>query len=307
MIIVRIMEGLGNQLFQYAMGRALALRHQTRLKLDTAWYSGKRWPPSLNQFPRRFLLDAFCADCTSATPSEVNARCGFPHGNGLLSRKLRDLRYCAGLNPKSYVCEHRHIANGDSLSVPSEAYLNGFWQNPALFSDASDAIRADFRFRSPELIERGRAAVESHRGAAGTVIGVHVRRGDLAHMHARRSCRPFAYGPLQPAAYFAEAARLFPDTASFIVVSDSNTPTEWCREALPGRRVAACTLGDELGDFALLRSCDHLIISNSTFGWWAAWLNDRPGRSVVAPRAWFYGATNDRRRDALVPADWHVR
>ena len=131
-------------------------------------------------------------------------------------------------------------------------------------------------------------------------MSMHVRRGDLAYANEVLRRPRLVYGPVVSASYLHAAMRCFPDDATFVVLSDD---AAWCRERLRGPRVHVFEGGDELDDLMTMKACDHHVVSNSSFSWWGAWLNARPGRRVVAPDPWFW---RDRRAFAeqLVPSDW---
>lgn len=102
--------------------------------------------------------------------------------------------------------------------------------------------------------------------------------------------------------YFANAMALFPDKDTlFVVCSDQMW---WCKFIFKKftRNIIFIENNDYLIDFYLMSLCKHNIISNSTFSWWAAYLNRNPDKIVVAPEKWM---TNRNLEDYdIVPEDW---
>lgn len=106
-------------------------------------------------------------------------------------------------------------------------------------------------------------------------VGIHVRRGDylkLPHRH-----------PFCGKKYYMEAVAKFPNDAQFIVCSDD---IEWCKKNFKGEKFHFIESGSALIDFFMLSACKANIISNSTFSWWASFINHERKR-IIAPSRWF--------------------
>lgn len=126
-------------------------------------------------------------------------------------------------------------------------------------------------------------------------VGVHVRRGDYAW-------QPM-FVRLWETDYYEKAMARFPDHR-FVVVSDD---AAWCRKhmLLPAElegRVTVVGGKDEVEDMNTLAGCAHNVIANSSFSWWAAYLNPNPGRRVLYPKAWH----TDGVERIQFPADWEA-
>jgi hypothetical protein len=128
-------------------------------------------------------------------------------------------------------------------------------------------------------------------------VSIHVRRGDYLSF-------PEHHPPLTMD-YYREAMSRFPG-ARFLVFSDD---PGWCllnfRDA--GYQVEISTGRTAAEDMALMASCDHHIIANSSFSWWSAWLNRNPSKRVIAPdpkTRWFGPAKKGWNTADLLPAAW---
>jgi hypothetical protein len=122
-------------------------------------------------------------------------------------------------------------------------------------------------------------------------VAVHVRRTDFL--------RPGCGFEALPLSYYERAARLFPG-ARFAVFSDD---LPWCRSWISPPGVDFVDLADPAEALRAMAACEHHIIANSSFSWWAAWLADtRPDHVTVAPSVWFKGASSARH----IPEHWRV-
>ena len=208
--------------------------------------------------------------------------------------------------PRPYV-ERAFSFDPAVLGLPDGSHLVGFWQSERYFADRADVIRQDFEMRdAPSGRNRSWLGVI---GAARPAVSIHVRRGDYVTSPAHAPCSPD---------YYREAVRVMeerlraPDgpratASSYFVFSDE---PEWARAHLTlegkDREVHFVQHNDTTSqsheDLRLMRACDHHIIGNSTFSWWAAWLNPSPDKIVVAPQPWFPGRRLDTRD--LLPEGW---
>jgi len=283
MIIVRLTGGLGNQIFQYAVGRALALRRGTEIALDArAFQSDKQ---------RRFALGPFCLP----TVSSENVRLPPSRRNPLafvLWRITKGRRF-------TYYREKNSAFDPRVLSLGPEAYLHGYWQSENYFRYVTDVIRADL---SVSAAPSEANATRLRAMASSFSVSVHVRRGDYAAVPKTNNI----YGTC-PIEYYQAAARWLAEKVggrpSFWIFSDDPVWTA-ANIKLPFDSHYITNPAEEhpAEDMRLMSACRHHIIANSSFSWWGAWLNPSPEKIIVAPRRWF----NDPNRSDhdLVPGNW---
>lgn len=277
MIIARLSGGLGNQMFQYAAARRLAMRHGTSLTLDLAHLRGKA-----AGVPRSFMLGNFRIRAEVASSWQVALRYG--HGRTIFGTAVvRSLAALGIVGPFHPIEERPGGMDVQLVDAPSDAYLIGCWQSEKHFADIAGTIREEFRLRSEPI---GRNAEILGIVSATESVAVHVRRGDYASNPVTRA----THGLCSPE-YFASAGAFIAGkipASSFFVFSDD---PEWAEAniVLPGETVFVThnSPGEAHEDLRLISACRHKILSNSTLGWWAAWLGDGPERMTVAPRDWY--------------------
>ena len=288
LITVYLRGRLGNILFQYAAGRALAIRNRTRLRLDLSNYDlTKRgaYRDAIATLERNFSLEAEIVQ--RSVPVTFVLKVARRLGVGPLSNRAmtfrEDVEQC-GFEPRV-------------LSLHEGARLVGYFQSERYFADVAPAIRKELAFRGTLPAPAARVAEEI--GACESV-GVHVRRGD--YIHSKRLA-------FVGSGYYIEAFRRMGENLGnprFFVFSDD---MPWCRENLRRDEIvhveAASPDGDPLVDMRLMSLCRHNVIANSSFSWWAAWLNANPGKTVVAPENWFKEpGKNTRSVEAVIPERW---
>jgi hypothetical protein len=251
-IVTRISGGLGNQMFQYAAGLAAAKRTGARLKLDMTWYGEEL------REDRRFSLRHFNIDAPFAEQDDLQRVS------------------CNRLEQDMTVFDKR------IFDCSGDCHLLGYWVGASYFAGAENEVRRHLAFANPLVADYATKYVERARklGEGGPVVGMHVRRGDNTR------AANFNRFQVHPNAFYEQASAGFPPGSVFVVFSDSSLDLEWCEANLPRRKDCAYIFSDGhswLFDFAIMIACDHLIKSMSTFSWWAAWLNQAPGRQVICP------------------------
>lgn len=278
MVTVRLLGGLGNQMFQYAAGRAIAHRRRTSLALDL-----RGFPDHDN---RVFCLGAF----------KITAR--LTSGGLMRFGRLRGLCSRVRIPGFPYVwLERQYTFDASVLQAPGNLYLSGYWASEKYFRDAEDVIRREFEFKD-EMDDRNAevaAAIQSVNS-----VSVHVRRGDYvanpAYTKTHGTCS---------LEYYRKAAGMLasqiPDPHFFVFSDDP----DWTRANLTfdGPTTFITHNPPERGheDMRLMSLCRNHIIANSTFSWWGAWLS-KAGGIVVAPRTWFDSGPWDPRD--VVPERW---
>jgi hypothetical protein len=294
MIITNLIGGLGNQLFQFAAGFALAQRHGTELRVSVDQFDGYALHQGY-EFER-----VFAASVQPASSKELASALGVMRS----ASSRRVMSYLARkqwLKPDFLGGRALFEASPNYWSGWEQAgagvYLHGYWQSERYFSGVTPQLRAALRFRAPPS---GENAHWIDRIQACPAVAVHVRRGDYATAKNRglyAHCTPDYYR-----AAISQVLATEPD-AEFFVFSDEPT---WAKQMLsrPGvtMHVVEHNRGPEsYNDMRLMSCCRHFIIANSTFSWWGAWLGEKLGSMVIGPPSWFNAP--GRSVDVL-PARW---
>lgn len=287
MIIVALKGGLGNQMFQYALGRRLSIDRGSPLLLDLRAFT--RDPL------RSFSLSCFCIAARVATDADL---ANWPPQVGL-TRHVRRLADTLTGRSTRVIVERKVSFDATVLNADSSAYFDGYWQSDRYFSAIADILRNEFKPRS--VLSARFAQLSNELGQVKT-ISVHVRRGDyVTSPHTK-----VYHGTCEPG-WYRRALRFLCERADVQRVFVFTDDPVWARENLR-LEVEATVIdpappGSEYEDMLLMALCEHHIIANSSFSWWGAWLNSRPGKIVVAPARWFAGGPKDTQD--IVPNDWY--
>lgn len=278
MIIVELRGGLGNQLFQYAFAKTLALRHNTELKIDTRFMFQDK--PA--DFTRRALqLDIFQDKLVQAEVKDCQRLT-----KGLGAAMARRLPY----RWRTYLVETKAQYFPGIEQLPATVYLDGYWQSPRYFEKYAQVIRQALQFRKPPAGKNEELLAQLK---ACNSVAVHFRRTDY-----------LAEGSSISASNYYERARKLilakVKDPVFYVFSDD---PQWVKQnvAWPNLQIVEENTGENSWeDLRLMSNCRHNIIANSTFSWWGAWLNAHPNKVVIAPLAIL-----KNNRDIL-PTEWLV-
>lgn len=290
MVIVRLIGGLGNQLFQYAAGRRLAHVLNTTLKLDITGFETYRL--------RTYSLSHFNIAAEIANQADISrfrpmARTRFGAIlNGLKGRITPCFRFP--------IIREQEVGavRQDVLKARGDVYLDGYWQSEKYFIDIQEIIRLELTIRNqPDPVNRKLA----DHILSCNAVSIHIRRGDYVNdplvSKLHNTCGLDYYQKC-----ISEIAESI-ERPQFFVFSDDPL---WVRDNLhlsyQTTWVDHNDSSKALEDLRLMSLCRHHIISNSSFSWWGAWLNKKPGKSICAPMRWF----NDSRLDArdIIPEGW---
>jgi len=304
MIVARIRGRLGNQLFQYAMARSLAVQKGTELRLDLTHFRFENYQCRLGAF-RTTWKEATLADI-GAVVLESHAFRAAARGVGVdpCPIEQRAARSIPRLSGRPYIREEPKLIGFDEKAaervsaVGKEAYIDGFWQSERWFVPHKNQILEEIALREeppPEFREW------EDRLSGNDVVSVHVRRGDYQAHEATKS----VYGVCGEGYYRQaadEVARRI-GAPRFFVFSDDPAWAE--RELDLGRPFEVVrTKGlAEYHELHLMAKCAHNVISNSTFGWWGAYLNRNPSKVVVSPSRWTKPEAG-LRESGLIPSSW---
>jgi hypothetical protein len=291
MIIAQLFGGLGNQMFQYAAGRALACRHDTEYKLDISPFRNKRWTT-----PREYSLSPFTVEDNFALETDLSR---IRHPERKLQKYLVDLTCTFRRTiPIQLIREQGLAYNPGFLIWPDNVCLQGYWQSEKYFKDIADIIRSDFKL-SAKPDSRNEKTAGHIRSCES--VSLHIRRGDYVLDPATNAfhgtCSPDYY---QHAISFIETKVSNPH---FFIFSDDPA---WVRKnmdtAHPTSYIDFNGPDNACLDMHLMSLCHHHIIANSSFSWWGAWLADYCDKIIIAPKKWFNKP--DLNTDDLIPDSW---
>ena len=276
MIIVNLTGGNGNQMFQYAVARALAERNNTNVLLDLSWFNQKF---DATTTPRHYELACFSLDAKVLKYSGTTRE--------KLQRRLA----------KQYMEPHFHY-DKNFVKLSKNTILNGYFQSEKYFNDIREILLQDFSWiKKPEGKNK---ALQEQIQKDSSSVSLHVRRGDyVSNENAAK------FHGLTGAEYYKAAVKEMTKHVkkhNLYVFSDD---PEWCKKNLkftqPTTYISHNTDGSE--DMRLMKMCKHNIIANSSFSWWGAWLNKNPNKIVIAPKQWFSHSESNTKD--VIPNSWH--
>lgn len=287
MIIVKLTGGLGNQLFQYAAGRSLSLRHNTELLIENSFYLA----PSKKVTPRNYELDKF----------NINARlCTDVERKKLLSYTNKYIKRLRAFLPNmgNYYFASETNTNINFESLPFDTFLDGYWQSEKYFLTNKELIINEFSIKPP-LSDFSKIHLDNIKKSNS--VSLHIRRGDYVSLPTANS----THG-LCELDYYTRSIEKIIETVEnpiFFIFSDD---MKWTSENLqiqhPHFFITQNNEENAFQDLHLMSQCKHNIIANSSFSWWGAWLNTNKYKIVIAPKKWF--ADPARSSSEIIPASW---
>jgi Glycosyl transferase family 11 len=293
LIVVKLMGGLGNQMFQYAAARRLAHAHNASLGLDVSFLGG-----NVTDTPRNLELKHLSITAEIASPGEI-ASIRFKETKGVASLFSWSLRMLGKDRPAPRDFRERHFHFDPTLLNASDGvYLDGYWQSEKYFADIADIIRTEFTVRYP-LDSRNKELAELI--ARTDSVSLHVRRGDYV-----ANPQTAQYHNVCGLDYYARCLAIIGGQVKtphlFVFSDDPRWVMENLKFSFPVEFVTHN--GPEKGyeDMRLMSLCRHNIIANSSFSWWGAWLNGYPDKRVLAPVRWFNRQGIDTKD--LLPDSW---
>ena len=295
MIVAKIMMGLGNQMFQYAAARSLSLTLNEPFKLDISSYEGYKL--------RKYELEDFFELSPSIANKDEMSEFVFSHpvrrawnkifpGNRLrslpyeekkIARRVYGIFYIFSPPHKRGVYEERgfHFDNRFFKSNRT-VYLKGYWMSYKYFEDHEVVIKKDFTIRKEKIVHL-KELVEEINGCNS--VAVHIRctdRKDAGNLEL--------YGEI-PASYFKEGIEHIRQKKGnvhlYIFSDDIELAKGYIPSNLPHTFVSTNITKSAIEDLYLMTECKNVVMTNSTFSWWAAYLNRHNDKIIIVPERWY--------------------
>ena len=267
MIISKIYGGLGNQLFQYSLGRACAKKYSTELFLDLSFYElGKNSHP--------FVLDKFNVEYKLVTEREYQFL--YTKNNYLRWKINNQYQKLLKYYNRKYILERKMGFDKNILKIKNNSILDGYWHSPVYFDKIVDVLKEELTLK--EESPNPDFKLLKSKISAGNTISIHVRRGDYLKYNVELCSLDYYKTAIDMAANHI-------GNSVFFIFSDD---IEWCKQNFQfGHEFIFIEKKIGLMDyeeFLLMSYCKHNIIANSTFSWWAAWLNSNKTKQVFYPK-----------------------
>ncbi len=292
MTIIRLSSGLGNQLFQYALGRNLAIKNNTNLKL---YFSSRE------DTARHYALDVFNIagqnivkkDWRDIGLPDMEKRNFFSKLSRLIIRWREQKKT---INDRKIILEPSFNFCPNILKAKDNCYLSGNWQSEKYFIESEDIIRKDLTLKN-ELSNLSKQWIGKIESCAS--VSLHIRRGDYVSNPKTNQFHGTCDLAYYQRAISAIAKKI--NNPEFFIFSDD---IEWAKNNLkidyPIYFVSDKNIPD-YEELIIMSKCKHNIIANSSFSWWGAWLNNNPEKIVIAPQKWFNAPTDT---SDLIPEKW---
>lgn len=268
MIVIKVQGGLGNQMFQYALGYKLTLLGKT-VKYDISSYIMKE------QFSRKLDISLFELKLPIATEKElIHMGCG----NSIWGKICRK----GGWGKNRIYIEDIDKGYQSSLFLMDDIYLAGYWQSEKYFKDIRTEILNIYKM--PDSFYRENRVLLTEIEQTNSV-SLHIRRGDYLSDQNKK-----IYGGICTRYYYESALEMVRQKLKDIKIYIFTDDPEWVKMNVAGKDAIVVEKNmkkNNAFDLFLMSKCKANIIANSSFSWWGAWLNQNTDKIVVSPVKWF--------------------
>lgn len=293
-MIVKIFQGIGNQLFQYAYGRALSLRRGLEFKMDNTYYINYAEVTQHGYTYRRdYGLDMFNIQAPVATEEEIN-RVKIVNGSNRITWYInRKLNERAPYYKKNIVKELDTVFDPNLLNVKSNSYVEGYFVSELYFKDYRSTILKDFTLKAP-VNEKNAEVIKRMQDSNSVCIS--IRRTNFLHNPLHNVCMD---------SYYRDGLKAISDLVPGMRVFIFSDDNQWVLDNfhIPWEHeFVTHNYPNFYEDLRLMSYCKHHVIPNSTFSWWGAWLSEYADKKVIAPRVWLNSDTIDY--STVIPEGW---
>ena len=291
-IVVKIWEGLGNQLFQYAFARALSQKGKYVLLDRNEKQMGFKHFGRLNA-KRTYELDKLKIKLPIAE-QEILEKIPFANQRFNENKFIQWLSEYGIWGWKIIEEPEAFLYKENYMKLSGNCYIKGWFQNPKYFLAVRKELLKEIRPKDKIIVSYQLKKLLNMEH----ITAVHVRRGDYTYNH---NCLPISY--------YVSALDYMNHVLENPVYLFFSDDMRWVKENLGKYSKDNFYYIDELGEYEsyeemfIMSRCKNIIIANSTFSWWSAWLNENYRKIVIAPKSWGrIGGINAA--DHILPTDW---
>jgi len=283
MIIVRLIGGLGNQMFQYAIGKHLSIINNVDFKFDISDLQKNK--PDQNYTKRDYELSCFRIIENFADDNEIKR---------ITLINETPLKFIYRLFPyykRPVINEKGYFFDNNIFKIKNGKYLNGYWQSEMYFKEIREILISDFTLKN-KLSDKAQNYINTIKETNS--VSLHIRRGDYIKSYSN-------YYHILNDNYYENAINHIEKRIKNIKIFIFTDDFEWASNKY-GNNEKYIIVQTEANyeDLYLMSLCKHNIIANSSFSWWGAWLNQNENKICIAPKKWFKKVINTD----IIPERW---
>ncbi|MEI8116863.1 MAG: alpha-1,2-fucosyltransferase [Flavobacteriia bacterium] len=291
LVSVQLIGGLGNQMFQYAIGIILQLENKINVKFDLDFF--KIIDGGEGYIKRSFDLDVFDVHIDPLTIEERN----YFLGTGRLLTIKRLLK-----GRPAYYYEQVEGFKEDWKVINKNMYFSGYFQKYEFYSNYETLLLETFQFNKMKISQKALEIADLL--VKENSVSIHIRKGD----YVKDSITKMVFCDLDSEYYNRAIARLrkLQTNLKFYVFSDD---VNWVVENFNPQEIIYEVIDlnnpkNSWDDIFLMTKCKHNILANSTFSWWGAFLNPNPQKVIIAPKKWYYDTIKNQHAMQIYPNGW---
>lgn len=293
MIVIRIYEGLGNQMFEYAYAYALNKRriYKNNVYIDTRDIIANKL--DAKRIYRPITIDQFQLSLPKAS-SKILKKWEYIENSSIMQKATYQLSKW-GLWKYKIMVESDYNYNKCYCKPNDNLYIMGWFQHSEYFNNVRSELLSEFTLKQKFVIPNNLQEYMKNY----EVVSLHVRRGDYV---SNRSARKVMY--ICKEEYYKAAVEYIQTYIRNVFLFIFTDDVEWVKRRLtfpfPSIVISKHYGFTDAQELILMSKCKHNIIANSTFSWWAAWLNTNQDKIVIAPKRWFV----DKKRKNIAMKEW---
>lgn len=275
MLTINLKGGLGNQMFQYATARNLSLKYKTGIILNTEYFLNI----PAKDVPRKYQLDLFNIDSQVQIKETLSP---------IIKISQKILLKVFGEKIQLFTAKL-------FLNLKLPAYLNGYFQSEGYFMEIRDALLKEFAIKK-ELSEEAKKIKEVI--SKSEAVCINIRRSDYLRPDYAK-----IFGKYDRTYYEKAISYIKNRVANPLFCIFSDDP-KWVKNEFKFDNIifAGNDILKDHEQLYLMSLCKHNIITNSSFAWWGAWLNQNPNKIVIGPKQWLTNKTSEEMK--ILPKTW---
>jgi hypothetical protein len=303
MVVVKLFGGLGNQMFQYALGKSFSIKNNLEFKIESKSGFEKDF------YNRKLGINNFNITAEEVNyailPKKIIEKSKIKWVQKIveyLDNKFPKINYLLCLNKWNIIHEKNKYFSPINYNGSRNLYLIGYWQSEKYFKNIREELINEFSLKNSlnnENLKIANLIINSNS------VSVHYRRlhgisnGIVSKAHAN------THGVISEE-YYENSIKYIKNKISDITFFIFSDDISWAKENLKNtENIIFVDINDDDKNFLdlyLMSLCKHQIIANSSFSWWAAWLNKNPNKIIISPKKWYVDETLNK--NDTIPENW---